>query len=169
MLLEEIYQKVNGNKKFIDSRLQSLSENNLIKRIGEYWSTIKFEVEFSENENKIYSKILSKLENEGFYSSNIKDFSSITGINEKELIPILKIGEMKDEIIRLTETLMFTQKNFINLKEKVVSHLKSNGSISVGEFKDLANTSRKYAVPLLEYFDKQKITFRDGNERKLLN
>lgn len=168
MLLEEIYQKVNGNKKFIDSRLFFLKENNLIKRSGEYWSTIKFEVEFSDDENKIYSNILSKLENEGFYSSNIKDFSSITGINEKELIPLLKIGEMKGEIIRLTETLMFTQNNFNNLKVQVVSHLKSNGSISVGEFKDLANTSRKYAVPLLEYFDKQKITFRDGNERKLL-
>ena len=39
----------------------------------------------------------------------------------------------------------------------------------MAQFKDIANTSRKYAVPLLEYFDKQKITFRDGNERKLLN
>ena len=38
--------------------------------------------------------------------------------------------------------------------------------MSVSEFKELAKTSRKYAVPLLEYFDKLKITYRNGNLRK---
>jgi selenocysteine-specific elongation factor len=40
--------------------------------------------------------------------------------------------------------------------------------MSVLEFKELAHTSRKYAVPLLEYFDKKKITYREGNIRKLV-
>ena len=169
MLIEEIYQPINGNNKFIDSRLNALAKSGKVNRNGEYWSTSNFSVEFSEEESKVYNKILQKLDAEGFYSSNIKDFSSLTGIKNTELIPLLKIGEMKGEIIRLTETLMFTKSNFNNLKENVVSHIKSKDSISVGEFKDLANTSRKYAVPLLEYFDKQKITYRDGNERKLIS
>ena len=168
MLSDEIHQKIRGNKKFIDSRMISLEKDELIKRSGEYWSTISFKVEFSTDEKKVYSNILNKLEVEGFYSSNIKEFSILMGISENELIPLIKIGEMNGEIIRLTETLMFTQNNFNSLKDNVISHLKSNGFISVAEFKDLANTSRKYAVPLLEYFDKQKITYRDGNERKLL-
>ena len=41
--------------------------------------------------------------------------------------------------------------------------------MSIGEFKDLANTSRKYAVPLLEYFDKIGLTFRYENNRKLID
>ena len=40
--------------------------------------------------------------------------------------------------------------------------------ITYKEFKELAETSRKYAVPLLEYFDKLKITYRKGNTRKLV-
>ena len=59
--------------------------------------------------------------------------------------------------------------NFDKLQEKVIKFLKINGSMSISQFKDIAETSRKYAVPLLEYFDKKKITYRDGNERKLLN
>ena len=38
--------------------------------------------------------------------------------------------------------------------------------MSVSDFKKIANTTRKYAVPLLEYLDKENITYRDGNERK---
>ena len=40
--------------------------------------------------------------------------------------------------------------------------------MSVNDFKNLAKTSRKYAVPLLEFFDKNKITYRDGNNRKMV-
>ena len=43
-----------------------------------------------------------------------------------------------------------------------------NESITVSEFKEIANTSRKFAVPLLEYFDRLKITYRVGNKRKLV-
>ena len=40
--------------------------------------------------------------------------------------------------------------------------------INVGEFKTLAGVSRKYAIPLLEYFDRQKVTLRDGDARRVL-
>ena len=39
--------------------------------------------------------------------------------------------------------------------------------MNVGEFKNIADTTRKYAVPILEYFDKQNLTYRIGNTRKL--
>jgi selenocysteine-specific elongation factor len=40
--------------------------------------------------------------------------------------------------------------------------------VDVGEFKALAEVSRKYAIPLLEHFDKRKVTLRDGNKRRIL-
>ena len=63
---------------------------------------------------------------------------------------------------------MFTQKNFIILHEKVNQFFSNHPEMSILEFKELAHTSRKYAVPLLEYFDKKKITYREGNIRKLV-
>ena len=40
-------------------------------------------------------------------------------------------------------------------------------TLNIQQFKSMFNTTRKYAVPLLEYLDKQKITYRFGNERKI--
>ena len=40
--------------------------------------------------------------------------------------------------------------------------------ISVGAFKDLVQVSRKYAIPLLEYLDRERVTRRAGDERILL-
>ena len=43
----------------------------------------------------------------------------------------------------------------------------NHDSLDIGNFKSITKTSRKYAVPLLEYLDKINITCRIGNERKL--
>ena len=44
----------------------------------------------------------------------------------------------------------------------------SNPSLGVGEFKDLIGVSRKYAIPLLEYLDRVRVTRRVGASRKIL-
>ena len=43
----------------------------------------------------------------------------------------------------------------------------SKGAISISEFKELTNLTRKFSVPLLEYFDKIKFTYRCGDLRKI--
>ena len=50
---------------------------------------------------------------------------------------------------------------------KIVGHIKANGKITLAEARDLLNTSRKYAQPLMEYLDQEKITRRVGDERVL--
>ena len=81
---------------------------------------------------------------------------------------VLNVAEQEGKLLRIDGNLMFTKRNFIVLKDKVLHHFLSNDILSVPGFKELAQTSRKYAVPLLEYFDKKKITYRDGNDRKLV-
>ena len=81
---------------------------------------------------------------------------------------VLNVAEQQGKLLRIDGNLMFTQKNFIILREKVTQFFLNHPEMSVAEFKELAHTSRKYAVPLLEYFDKQKITYREGNTRKLV-
>ena len=81
---------------------------------------------------------------------------------------VLNVAEQQGKLLRIDGKLMFTQKNFIILREKVNQFFSNHLEMSVSEFKELAHTSRKYAVPLLEYFDKKKITYREGNIRKLV-
>ena len=81
---------------------------------------------------------------------------------------IMTIAEKEGKILRVDGNLMFTKQNFDMLKDKVINHFIENDLLSVSEFKVLAKTSRKYAVPLLEFFDKKKITYREGNCRRLI-
>lgn len=63
---------------------------------------------------------------------------------------------------------IYLHKDAVAAAAKVAQALiKENGKMAVSEFKDKAGTTRKYAVPLLEYFDRQKITKREGDYRVL--
>ena len=53
------------------------------------------------------------------------------------------------------------------LKGLVAGFVKEKGSITVADLRDLVNTSRKYAVPLLEYLDRIHFTRREGDRRVL--
>lgn len=43
-----------------------------------------------------------------------------------------------------------------------------NSRLSVADFKDLTGLTRKYAIPLLEYLDRERLTRREGDERVIL-
>jgi len=76
----------------------------------------------------------------------------------------LLIGEGK--LVRMAN-LLFTRQHVDALQEKLVAHLRQEGEITTTRFKELVGLSRKYSIPLAEYFDAQKVTLRIGEVRKL--
>lgn len=61
----------------------------------------------------------------------------------------------------------FSRDNIEKAKEQLLQYLHEHGEITVSEAREVWGISRKYTVPLVEYFDQQKITRRDGDKRKI--
>ncbi len=165
---EEIRQYFKGDDKFIEYLLAKMQKDGLVTKQGENWSLGGHSIQLSDFEKKRLELLMDILDEEGFQSSNQLELAQRMGTNEKEVKTFLDIGYRLDKIIRIEGKLLFTRENFEKLKQDIIHHFDKSDSMSVSEFKDMAGTSRKYAVPLLEYFDKLKITYRDGNNRKLV-
>ena len=67
----------------------------------------------------------------------------------------------------MKEDLYFHQAAIEPLKAALIDFLKKNREITVNQFKDLTQTSRKFTIPLLEYFDSVRTTVRVGEARRL--
>lgn len=75
------------------------------------------------------------------------------------------------ELVRVTPEFYFRAADLTQLIEKMrqfASEKTPDRMIDVPTFKDLAGVSRKYAIPLLEYFDREKLTRRAGEKRLVL-
>ena len=79
------------------------------------------------------------------------------------------LGVLIDQglVVRVTDAVVFAAAAYQEMTRRIVEHLKSEGSITVGEARTMFDTSRKYVLPLLEYMDQQQITRRSGDERVL--
>ncbi|HEV7217643.1 MAG TPA: SelB C-terminal domain-containing protein, partial [Terriglobales bacterium] len=71
-------------------------------------------------------------------------------------------------LVKISEDLVFHSASLAALKESLAAEKKKSATIDVARFKDLAGVSRKYAIPLLEYLDRERVTRRVGDERVIL-
>ena len=72
-------------------------------------------------------------------------------------------------LVKLSDDLVFHQEALASLRKMLAGH-KASGqkTIDVGKFKDMTGVTRKYAIPLLEFLDRERITRRDGDVRVIL-
>lgn len=89
---------------------------------------------------------------------------SVRRPEEKELIHVLL---EENRLVRVKGDLYYHREALDPMGEKLKEFLQVHGEINPGQFKDLFGVSRKYAIPLLEYFDSRKVTMRLGDKRVL--
>jgi selenocysteine-specific elongation factor len=80
---------------------------------------------------------------------------------------VLKLLVAEGRAVRVSSELYFVAGAVEGLRERLVSHLRARREISTQEFKELVGATRKYVIPLAEYFDREKVTLRVGDKRVL--
>ena len=76
---------------------------------------------------------------------------------------------LRDKVlIKISEELVFHQSALLDLRHKIAALKTTAPKIDVARFKDMTGVSRKYAIPLLEYLDREHVTRRVGDERVIL-
>jgi len=70
-------------------------------------------------------------------------------------------------LARVTDEILMHEEHLAPLREKLTAYLRERGKLGMPEFKEITGVSRKYSVPLLEYFDRTGLTLRVGDQRVL--
>jgi selenocysteine-specific elongation factor len=80
---------------------------------------------------------------------------------------VLDVMVKEGRLLKVKEDLYFDRNAVDALEEKLIAFLKNHGEITTPQFKEMTGTSRKYTIPLIEYFDLSQITVRVGDSRVL--
>jgi selenocysteine-specific elongation factor len=130
--------------------------------------------QLSTDETKVREKLLkiytnAKLEVPALESA-LKESTENTKLAREHARKIFQLLLNSGEIIKVTDDFYFSNNEIVGLISKIKNFASKSPdrSIDVASFKDIAGVSRKYAIPLLEYFDREKITRRAGDKRLIL-
>ncbi len=98
------------------------------------------------------------------FRESMDHFAHIPENMVKEVLALLL---RQGQLIKISESLYYHADTINNLAQEIITFISREGEIDAPRFKELTGLSRKFSIPLLEYFDKIKLTIRVGDTRIL--
>jgi selenocysteine-specific elongation factor len=124
-------------------------------------------VSLGGDQAEVKEKILTTYLKSGLCPPYFKDLSKTLDIDAKRAKAVLMLLVEQGIIIKTKEDLYFHAEAVNNLKKRLVDFLLTHGEITTPQFKEMTGTTRKYLIPLIEYFDSKNVTIRIGDIRRL--
>jgi len=137
-------------------------QGELVKRAGS-------EIALQPEEAKAKEEIEAAFGQAGLTVPSVKEVLTKLPVEAKRAERLLQILLREKSLVRVTPELVFHREALAHLRERLSAYKKTKGErISVPVFKELTGITRKYAIPLLEYLDRERVTRRAGDERVIL-
>jgi selenocysteine-specific elongation factor len=155
-----------------DPRLFSQVLNQMIKgrQVVQEENNVRLEshrVSLGQDQADIRDKIIKIYRNGGLQPPYFREVTKELDAEPKRANDVLTLLVEEGRIIKTKDDLYFDADTVDELRNKLVAFLKSNDEITTPQFKEMTGVSRKYVIPLIEYFDAKNVTLRVGDSRKL--
>ena len=151
---------------FADQLLHRLEARGLLVLDSELVRKADHQIRFQADEQEARDRLVAAFEEAGLRVPFLKEFLPTLPIDAARAQRILATLLRDGVLVRVSRELVFHSTAMDALARRLA---KLRGqTINVGQFKALANVTRKYAIPLLEHFDRNKMTLRDGDARRVL-
>ena len=155
-----------GDKLF-NHLLNTLAKSESIVVMENMIRAAGHKVTLKADQSDIKKKIIDTYWNAGLQPPYFKELTEALKIDPAESKNVLMHLVKEGAIIRVKEDLFFHAEIIAGLKQRLTDYLKSSGEITTPQFKDMTGASRKYTIPLLEYFDDTNLTIRVRDIRQL--
>ena len=126
-----------------------------------------YRIRFSPEEERARDGIENTLRAEGLTPPDVAALASRVGVTASVADRVLKLLQRQERVVKV-DTLFFHHEALKALKDQVVAIGKSGMRIDVASFKERFGVTRKFAIPLLEYLDRERVTRRVGDSRLVL-
>ncbi len=161
---EEIRNKVKTPYKLKDFTilLKNMEDDGIIKNTNSMYSLKDFKVTYNESQRKTKDTIENALIGDGFAPRKMSEIIEINKNNQ------IVLNSLIGNTIELIDKDTYIHLDYIEKgKEMIKKFIDEKGSITLADFRTLTNTSRKYSLMMLDYYDNKKFTKRIEDKRVL--
>lgn len=153
------------NEREMDTVLKHLVKQELFLLNIQYYALPEHKKNVSKEWQDSLKLCIELINNAGFQPPRQKPLLDQLKLSKKEGIAFLKTATHNKHLIRVTDDLYYTPQRVEQIINILNGYFAKNKELTVIDFKDLLNISRKHAVDILEYFDSQQLTIRMDNYR----
>ena len=165
---EELRVKLGLHQTVMENLLAQLVRDKKAEVSGEQVRLAGRGVELKDEEAKAKEQIEKAFADAGLKVPLMKEVLEKLPVDKTRAQKLVTLLLRDRVLVKLADDLVFHQAALQNLRQLMAAQKTKNPKIDVATFKDLLGVTRKYAIPLLEYLDQQRVTRRVGDERIII-
>ncbi|WP_461210363.1 selenocysteine-specific translation elongation factor [Desulfocurvus sp. DL9XJH121] len=124
-------------------------------------------VSLAADQEKLRAEVLAAYEAGGQTPPNVRDVLDPLGLEFKEAAGVFRLLQEQGLLVKVKEDMFFHAPALAGIRDATAAFIGQKGEMEAKDFKEFTGLSRKYCIPLLEFFDKEKFTVRVGDKRVL--
>ncbi|HWR36483.1 MAG TPA: selenocysteine-specific translation elongation factor [Clostridia bacterium] len=146
----------------------ALLQEKMIEVTGDIVRAAGRGIVMRDDEAEAKQKIETAFATAGLKVPALKDVLASVNVDRTRAHKIMTLLLRDKVLVKLTDELVFHRDALDGLRQQMALEKAKSAKIDVARFKDMTGVTRKYAIPLLEYLDREKVTRRVGDERVIL-
>jgi len=162
MPIEELRSKMGMETKLATFLLEQAVKDETVVIVPGYVSLKSHRIELEDNEKIVVDQLLLKFDSKPYAPPSLKETKQEIGDDLVRFL--LESGAL----VQVSEDVLFKADTYGEMVDRVKEDLKENGMLSVADVRDKFDTSRKYALALMEHLDAVGVTVREGDLRRLV-
>lgn len=151
----------------VQAALGLLTRSNQVTLVGGQVSLEGQGPKLSRAERLLLPQLVETLRQAGLAVPLLKELQAAQPKNHESIPQLLKLAEGAGDLFAITPEMFLHRETMEAIRARLEPEFRQRGSLTVSEIRELLETSRKYAVPLCEYFDSSGYTIREGDSRRL--
>lgn len=170
MKVAELRQKLlkNTDQAVADAILAALAREGKIKAVADRYALADFAVHLTKRQSAIREKLLQTYRKAGLEVPGLDEvIASFPPAEQGDCRQVVESLVSGGGLVMLTPQLCLHSQVYAQVCDKTRDFMAEHQELTLAEFRDLLGTSRKYALAVLEYYDKNKILKKDGDVRRL--
>lgn len=170
MRREEARQKLFGkpDPALGDAILALLEQDGRIHFSGQRLALVSFTPAYSPKQKKILEQLEQAYSDGGFSPPDLDEVYKLFPKEREGCRQVLEALLAEEKLVSLSPQILFSRAAYDEAVRRLMGHFEKEETLALGQFRDLLQTSRKYALALLEYWDRNKVTVKNGDNRMLV-
>jgi selenocysteine-specific elongation factor len=165
---EQLRDQVGATAEVFDATLAMLIKDRKIEVLGDLVRLPGHGVVMKDEEAESKKKIEGAFMTAGLNVPALHEVIAGLKIDKVRAQKIVTLLLRDKVLIKVSDELVFHRRALEELRRQIAAYKTKSGTIDVGKFKELTGVSRKYAIPLLELLDRERVTKRVGDSRQIL-
>ncbi len=165
---EELRSRVgNAEERVFNQLLTSLEGEGTVRSERDQVRLAAHAIRLTPEQQRVVDGVETEFRRAGATPPSPEEALARFGVKGAEKHELFQLLVADRRLVRVKESLYFHAEALQSIQDKLVEHLREKKQLSPADVKDLLGVSRKYAIPLMEYFDAQRVTVRQGEHRVL--